>query len=454
MLAKNLFLSLLAVSPGMTQYKPPRPAASSEPQRVFAHFIVGNAYSMTPQHWETDIIEASKAHIDGFALNVAPQDDYTDRVLQTAYDAAERIGNFSLFISFDYGSGGPWPADRVINTINAYKGRRAQFHYHGKPLVSTFEGVANAGDWPRIKSATGCIFIPNWTSMGPEGIRGVLNEIDGAFSWDAWPVGAEDKNASSDLAWMNALAGKPYMMPVAPWFYTNLPQWNKNWLWRGDDMWHYRWQQVMELQPALVQILSWNDYGETHYIGPIYEPGIPDGAARYVQNHPHDAWRELLPYYIDSYRRNLMNPHSQLRAASPGFYNPKYPMSFTDKIVYWYRLNPSTAGSSEGTTGNNPAAGQRVLPPGQISQDRVFFSTFITQPSDVYAQIGGESPTFFRVKSPGINHFSVPFYGQRGPVRFGIMRNHQEVATATGPPISDQCIGGVVDWNAFVGSSG
>jgi hypothetical protein len=25
-----------------------------------------------------------------------------------------------------------------------------------------------------------------------------------------------------------------YMMPVSPWFFTNLPGYNKNWLWRGE----------------------------------------------------------------------------------------------------------------------------------------------------------------------------------------------------------------------------
>lgn len=215
---------------------------------------VGTAGAMSPAEWERDIIEAQKAHIDGFALNIAPQDDYTDRVLQTAYDAAERIGGFSLFLSFDYLSGGPWPQDRVITIINTYKSRRAQFLYKGKPLVSTFEGVGNSGDWPNIKSATGCTFIPSWTSLAPSGLRTVHNVIDGAFSWDAWPVGAEDKDSSSDKAWIDALAGKPYMMAVSPWFYTNLPQWNKNWLWRGDNLWHYRWRHVMDLQPALVQV--------------------------------------------------------------------------------------------------------------------------------------------------------------------------------------------------------
>lgn len=209
---------------------------------------------MTSEQWESDIVEAQKAHIDGFALNVGPQDSYTAQVVQTAYSAAERLGNFSMFLSFDYGTGGAWPADRVIDLVNAHKTRPAQFYYRGKPLVSTFEGTQSKGDWPYIKDATGCIFIPTWTSLGPRGISNALDVVDGAFSWDAWPIGAKDKDTTSDEAWMKALAGKPYMMPISPWFYTNLPQWHKNWLWRGDDLWHYRWQQIMHLQPAFVQV--------------------------------------------------------------------------------------------------------------------------------------------------------------------------------------------------------
>lgn len=213
---------------------------------------------MTLEQWKSDINEAKKAHIDGFALNIATQDTFTDAVLKKAYDAAEAVGNFSMFLSFDYLSGGPWPAPRVIRTINKYKDKPAQFYYKGNPLVSTFEGVHNVFDWPIIKAATGCSVFPTWTSLGPQGVATVLDIIDGAFSWDAWPVGAQDKNTDSDRAWMHALGNKPYMMPVAPWFYTNLPQLGKNWLWRGDDLWHERWQQVIELQPALVQVCLLN----------------------------------------------------------------------------------------------------------------------------------------------------------------------------------------------------
>lgn len=45
---------------------------------------------------------------------------------------------------------------------------------------------------------------------------------------------------------------KPYMMPVSPWFYTNMPGFSKNWMWRGDDMWHDRWIQVIFNKPEYV----------------------------------------------------------------------------------------------------------------------------------------------------------------------------------------------------------
>lgn len=53
------------------------------------------------------------------------------------------------------------------------------------------------------------------------------------------------------MAWKAAVGSKAYMMPVSPWFYTNLP--DKNYLWRGDDLWHNRWQQVSKVQPDYVE---------------------------------------------------------------------------------------------------------------------------------------------------------------------------------------------------------
>lgn len=119
---------------------------------------------------------------------------------------------------------------------------------------------------------------------------------------------------------MSALGSKPFMMPVSPWFYTNLP--SKNWLWRGDNLrvisdkivgharltiatrWHASWQQAQQLNPALIEILTWNDWGESHYIASnARDPSAyPDGSASYVEATNHSAWQTDLPYYIAAYK--------------------------------------------------------------------------------------------------------------------------------------------------------
>lgn len=97
--------------------------------------------------------------------------------------------------------------------------------------------------------------------------------------------------------------------------------------------------------------------------------------------------------------------------------------------------------------------GQKELNPGQVSQDRVFVTVLVTAPSSVHVQIGGHAPTVLRACTAGINHFSVPFNGQTGPVKMTIMRDGHEIVGTTGPAITDQCVDGKVNWNAVVGSS-
>jgi hypothetical protein len=246
---------------------------------VFAHVIVGNNGMYTETDWYNDIKAAAAALIDGFALNIG-NDDFTDTQLSNAYSAAEKFGNnFKLFLSFDYGAVPDYDASTIIQRINAHSGSPAQCNYDaGKRLVSTFEGPSYAADWGNIKAQTNCFFIPDYSSQSPSGAAAEPN-VDGLWSWNAWPTGPNDLDNSTDIQYLKALAGKPYMMPVSPWFYTNLP--SKNWLWRGDNLWHQRWDEVMNLQPKLVEILTWNDWGESHYISPnpAYQSSIPSGAA-------------------------------------------------------------------------------------------------------------------------------------------------------------------------------
>ena len=390
---------------------------------------------MDSSDWAGDIDAAQAASIDGFVMDIAAEDPNTDIVLQNAFQAAESAGNFTLMLSFDYESYGTWAAQNVIDLINQYKSSSAYFQYDGKPLVTTFEGTGNVGDWSSIKAATGCFFIPDWSSLGPAGVAANFGVADGAMSWGAWPDGASDMDTSLDQAYQSALGDLPYMMAVSPWFYTNLPNWGKNFLWRGDDLWHDRWQQAIELQPAIVEILTWNDFGESHYIGPIHESGIPEGAT-YVSGMDHDGWRALLPQYVAAYKSN-----NQTSAAS------------TEQISYWYKLAPSTAGTVDGTTGNDPAEGQQEVNPLSVSQDKIFATISVTAPSDFSIQVGSNSPSSFKASTAGLNHFSTDMNGQTGNVTFTISRNGQTIDTTTGPELASAPATGVVNFNAYVGNS-
>jgi len=130
-----------------------------------------------------------------------------------------------------------------------------------------------------------------------------------------------------------------------------------------------------------MQIISWNDYGEAHYIGPIHEQGIPQGAATYVTSNPHDAWRELLPYYIDAYKSGNLSsipPTNNTASINPSAVQFSAEDPVADLLTYWYRVNPSSAGSSGGTTGKQPCYGQPILHPGLVSQDQLFVTAMVT----------------------------------------------------------------------------
>lgn len=54
------------------------------------------------------------------------------------------------------------------------------------------------------------------------------------------------------------------MMPVSPWFYTNLPQFGKNWNWDGDSLWFDRWEEVLDILPQYVEVSNRETHSPVH----------------------------------------------------------------------------------------------------------------------------------------------------------------------------------------------
>ncbi len=362
---------------------------------------MSNTESYTIADWEDDISNAAAAHIDAFVLNIAVGEGTNGASLSNAFTAANNLGGaFKLLLSYDYAGNGLWPEDQVITMIQRFSSNPAYYQRGSQPLVSTFEGPAASADWTDIKAQTNCFFIPSWSSLGaaPALAKGTA---DGLFSWAAWPTDPNNMNTFTDASYFDTLAGKPYMMGVSPWFYTNMPGFRKNWLWRGGSLWFDRWIHAMYLQPEYVQIITWNDYGESHHIGPLRDKAyvaFEKGRSpfKYVLDKSHDGWRHFLPFLIDLAKTNRT--------------------SFSQEMAtVWYRQNSSNACGTGGTTGNTAGIS---LP-----------ATWMHVPSD----------------GRGLYRGSVAYGGATGSVVVIVAGS-----AIAGKPISASCTNGLGNWNANV----
>jgi glucan endo-1,3-alpha-glucosidase len=153
-------------------------------RQVFAHYMLGLTSQQGEFQWRKDMEEAKAAGIEGFALNMADEatDPWNAEQLALAYDVADDIG-FGLFLSFDQAVS-DFTIDEVIRWINEFKDRNSQVKVNGSPLVSTFEGPGWADNWAAVREGTGGIYlVPDWESVGPEGVGKQKDKIDGACKW-------------------------------------------------------------------------------------------------------------------------------------------------------------------------------------------------------------------------------------------------------------------------------
>ncbi|KAL4803057.1 glycoside hydrolase [Aspergillus unguis] len=428
---------------------------------VFAHFMVANTQNYTLADWTSDITLAKASSIDAFALNAGYGASENEQSFRNAFSVAQEL-DFKLFFSLDYSTtkNTTWPKEKVVDLLRNYSTHSAYFrHDNGQALVSTFEGFSAEDQWSDIKSELAkdknvgkdkcCFFIPDWTSVGPKRAS-EPDVVDGLLSWDAWPYGAQEMNTTEDKLYMDILGTKPYVMPVSPWFYTNLKQFDKNWVWRGDDLWYTRWQQILGIQPQpeYVEIITWNDYGESHYIGPVREHAlgvVTEGAPfDYVEGMPHDGWRANLPFLIQQYKSGGTGEGDNVKIEE-------------EVLTAWYRLSPANACGDGKTSGNSEESGQKLLKPGEVLEDKVFFSAVLESNADVKVSIGDQTRTAEWSDRPdggkGMYYGSIGFERQTGEVVVALERDGETLAEMKGNEISDSCPRNLTNWNAWVGNA-
>ncbi|KAJ4471955.1 glycoside hydrolase family 71 protein [Lentinula aciculospora] len=400
---------------------------------VFAHFMVQNSYSYTQSDWAADISAAQAIGIDGFALNTAV-DSYEQTKYPDAF-AAAKAAQFNLFISFDMTYA--WDTEDMVNLVKTYASSSSYYKWKDKPLVSTFGGDQDPNDfWTSFKTSLAnqgisVSLAPALISQDPDmaaQMFSTFTAFDGFFNWWSWPA---DDNANlttdTDLAYQKAIpeTGKsgPYIMSVSPWQFKELGG-SEDWVEQCDTLWKYRWEQAIhDVKPDIVEIISWNDYAESHYISDI-NPVVNLGslAPLYVDGFDHAGWRKMAKYYISWYK------------------NGTAPAITEDYVVYWYRAYPKDINCSQGGLPKNSA----------FPQDAVFAFSMLKAAANITLTVGDSTATFHADKGVAIG--SVPFSKQDGQKpKIKIMRHGQTVKSGTGSKAISTTSCAYYNFNVLVG---
>ncbi|SMQ51069.1 unnamed protein product [Zymoseptoria tritici ST99CH_1A5] len=433
---------------------------------VFAHFMVMNSFAYDVDQWEKDIASAQEVGIDGFALNWTPpncqaNENWSVDRIDDAFTAAENKG-FKLMYSFDMSwtiCNHYWNQTFMQDMITKHASSPAAYRWNNNLLVSTYGGdnIEHYGNQFFQGLKDKMAYWKNPITLAPaltkystaaqtnaqSSAAKLISDypaIDGYFNWQAWPLDVEANiTASPDQAFQSALknAGKtgPYIMAMSPWQYKDLNNGNPldAWVAYSDMLFPNRFKQITsndEVQPDIIEILTWNDFCESHYIRdlPSQDVNAKDYVVlgemgAYVYGQDHAPWRLIAKYYISWWKTGSPPPVTE------------------DQVIYWYRVHPKdticTGGSSTAIRNKD------------FAQDAVFAFALVKSASTISMSIGSNQYWTFNAdgKTPGMGMVPFPpFVSNYGVApEISIMRQGKVVATGKGQvKISTAC-----DWQNF-----
>jgi len=152
---------------------------------------------------------------------------------------------------------------------------------------------------------------------------------------------------------------------------------------------------AMRNKVDMVEIISWNDYGESHYIGPI-RADQPNSQG-WTNGMDHQGWLSIIKLY------------------STAFKTGRYP-SNTDSITLWSRPHPKGATA---TAPSNPR------PSGWQNTDDNLYAFITVQATSTITITSGSNTATWSYVYPGVNKFSLG--SAPGAISAKITRNGQTI---------------------------
>ncbi|KAL8836931.1 MAG: hypothetical protein Q9170_002731 [Blastenia crenularia] len=322
--------------------------------------------------YTNDINLAKAAGIDAFAVNYGGWNvDWTQQegFLAAFYRKAEEL-DFHLFLSIDTTS--VKDPNMVIRLANTYLDSSAQLKVDGKAVLSSFQTDPPAWNWQTDvigKINAPVLFFPG--SLSDDAAALFADDMPGAgpFPW-IHPPKTADQEHSLDvaLASQRDSSGKMWMAAIAPWFFKRLSA-DMNWAQAQDDsIFVDRWLSLLSLKPNFIEIVTWNDWSESSYVGPS-DSAAPGTTDAYWGSLDHTAFRDMSKAFVTAFKAGQETV--TVDEASEGVY-------------LFYRLQPV---ASLGTSDTLPLPDDA----GHLKDD-VFVVSLLSAPADITLTSGDAAP--------------------------------------------------------------
>lgn len=399
-------------------------------KRVFAHYMVACPTAgggATLDDYKREIVEAQERCVDGFALNcggwTVREPHYKARTA-LIYEAARQLGTgFLLFISADYCCG--LSLEETCDMIESFRNHPNQLRHNGKPILSTFAGEGKDNEHGRelvalLKSdSRPVVFVPYFyprpkvtelpQSAHVDQVFNDFSELDGYFYFGAAGNGDQLARSNELLARKWIGAGKIFMAGNTPFYRANGGNY-RVFETRGFEGMAQQWEAAIKNDATWVEIVTWNDWGESTYVAPF---GPPEATA-FWKGHfgprmlSHTAYLDASRYYIQWFR------------------NGAPPAIERDELFYFYRLHPKALPATVDATGEKN--GVRRPAGADALHDSVFVTLFLTAPAHLVVSSGDKQQAFD--VAAGVQHLETPF--GIGAQRFVLRRDGHIVIDKTG----------------------
>jgi glucan endo-1,3-alpha-glucosidase len=406
-------------------------------RKVFAHYMLSNkSYGNgSVSGYKRDIQDAQSMGVDGFALNAGEWNSNYQQNAQNLFQAATELGTgFKFYFSIDECCG--MTTAQKLDMASKYAEHPNYYRYNNRPVLSAWTSTTeNAANYwnneiltPLRNKGIDVFFWPFFYTLpikeNPD-YSTVLNNynlywknfMQGYFHFGVGlpikPHQYSAVQASEDISRVMNEKGMPFRASVTPYYWgekqTNIGR--RYFEHKGGEGLELQWKSIIEIQkPAMIELVTWNDYGEGTYFSPIDDIMKPENwpwlyrPLGYYKTHR--GFSALNKYYIEWYKSGVQ------------------PSITKDALYFFYRTHPKDM------TATNDAFGPVTWRIGDV-KDEIYITTMLTSPAQLKVTTGGVIRTFEIPK--GIAHTAIPF--NAGSQIFELYRNGSKVLSKAGENI-------------------